>query len=220
MPYSGETYIFNGVRFYSSSVTTDSSWRQADLVRPLAIPPQSVSTRPPYERPVDSFIDSRRRLFSAYFVDDPMKVVPRGLHLAVADAAGKQLYKGQLAVPTYGKLRIFEDAKGRLWALWAAARPTLSSLWLYQLTETLASGKTAFQVSAKPTVLDTAIYPYAIEGQPFVAVPRVGSAVDDVVEAVLVACDGTYQVGAPLVCYPNGTTGKQRIFRLRIRLPA
>ena len=218
MIQSTEDYIFNGVRFYTSSTNGDIPWKQTDILSSITMALPGQGTTPPTARQSDGFVDSKRRLLTTYYLQDPLGTWTRGSYLVVTNTSGSVLYRTRLAVPEYGYVRIFEDAKHRLWVLWTSARPTLTSMYLYRLNEgTGSSGTSTFQVSSTPTVLDAKFKPYQIVGNVFLATPRGGSAITNAVHGLFLGCDNTYVSGDDS-CFPNGS-GKQRIFGFRLRLP-
>ena len=218
-PYcnTANTYVFNGVRFYTTGVANASSWFQADTVVPYPIP--SGATTAPFVRPFDTYVDTNHRVWTGYVVSNPENGTSPGIYLVVSDLSANILYKAQLtALPQYtsGRFRIFQDSKGRFWLLYTNQGSQATQVFLYPVT---VSGTTSLyvQVGAK-TDLSNAFVPYSILGTMLLAVPRGGQAIGNSVNAEMVACDGTYVSGQSLNCSPNGSN-LQRIFHVRIRLP-
>jgi hypothetical protein len=214
LPNLATNYVFNGVRFYTTGVADTLSWQQHDPVAPYYAP--STSTVAPVVRPIDAFIDSQSRVWMSYYVNDPLNATPSGLYLAASDKAGNVLYKSQLPLPTYGYVRVFEDAKGRRWVLWTNQGSQGTQVYLYPLN---VSGTSSLTVSlGSKTDLSSAFAPYSIQGSPILSLQRGGQTPGNVLEGEMYACDGTYVSGQTLSCSPSGTN-TQRVFHFRVRLP-
>jgi len=207
-------YVFNGVTQFTTGTADTASWTIGQIVDSYYAPP--TATAPPYVKQIDSFVDSKKRVLTTYWVDDPLQATPKGFYLSASDATGKVLFKSQwTALPTYGAVRIFEDASARLWLLWTNQGSQITQMTLYRINET--SSPLGFSLGTK-TDLASKLAPYSITGSTQLALQRGGQTVGNALDGVMLACDGTYAAGKSLVCEPNGLN-KQRIFHFRVRLP-
>lgn len=213
-------YVFDGIRFYSTALNNDGTWRNTDsqisaegaLAWAAAT---GSSVQAPTMRLHDSFIDSKGRVFAGYFAEDPSNSSVRGMYTAVANASGSILFQGKWAkVPTWGSTRVFEDSKNRLWLLWNAQGDQTTYVWLFPIIETTNGGITTFTTGAY-TDISKSFNPYALQSV-FLAAPRGGSDKSLFVEAIYNTCWNTYQSGS---CYKADNSGRQRVFYTRIRLP-
>ncbi len=208
-------YVFNGAGQYLTGTNDLNGWQISSTVDPYFVPASASAA--PYVRQIDSFVDSKKRVFTSYWVDDPLLATPRGLYVAVSDSTGAVLYRAQwTTLPSYGYVRVFEDSTARLWLLWTNQGTQQTQMQLYRINE-ISTPKLSLSLSAK-TELSSKFAPYSILGSTQLAVQRGGQTVGNALDGVMVACDGTYSSGKTLVCEPNGA-GKQRLFHFRIRLP-
>lgn len=205
-------YVMNGVSFYSTPIDTTSTMQLTDIVRPYVV--TSNSQIAPVARQWDAFVDRKSRLLVSYYVNDPLNSAARGTYLSVNDTVGRTLFQGRLtALPAYGYARVFDDAKGRLWLLWTNLGSQSTQVVIYRIQEQGGN----FQLSDK-TDLSARFAPYAIQGSPYLAVPRGGQRVGTTLDGVMIACDGQFQNAQLADCSPTGAN-KQRIVHFRLRLP-
>lgn len=209
------SYVFNGVTQYLTGIADVKSWQTSEIVLPYFAP--GTATTAPYVRQIDAFVDSKKRVFTSYWVDDPLKATPRGIYLVVSDSTGNIKFKAPWSVlPTYGFVRIFEDNIGRLWLLWTAQGTAITQVHLYRINEA-TTPTMAFSLSNK-TDLSSKFAPYSILGSPQLSLQRGGQNIGNALDGVMVACDGTYITGKTLDCTPRGEN-RQRIIQFRVRLP-
>jgi hypothetical protein len=218
-------YVFDGIRFYSTGLSSDASWLMSDLrasvngAKTAALTGKTVIA--PTMRLQDSFIDSKGRIFSGYYASDPYTSSVEGLYVAVANKSGSVLFQGKWDLPTYGYQRIFEDAKNRLWLLWSNQGTQATQVRLYPITETTVNGSTKFALGAL-TELGSAFNPYSIQGNLYITVPRGGNNKSLYVNAIYNTCWTNYLMAGGFQgsqCYNADGSGKQRVFYARIRLP-
>ena len=205
-------YVFDGVSMFSAQTTGSSSLKLMDVLPSLNA--KSTTLTAPILRQTDGFIDSKGRLFISHFVSDPSGVTASGLSLAVTDLTGATLSRGLIpGLPRYGYTRVFEDAKSRLWMLWTNLGVQQTQATLYRLQET--NGKFT---PTGATDLSAKFAPYAIQGSPYLAVPRGGSAIGNAIDGLMVATDGTFVKNKMTSYYPAGVN-RQKLVQFRIRLP-
>lgn len=218
---AGFPYVFNGTRQYVAGASSSARWSQADIVEPLPTPANATAS--PLMWQVDGLLDSRQRLLVVNYADSPTDASVRGFHFKATNLAGTTLASMKLGtLPPYGKVRLFEDARKRLWLLHSNAGTTQSELTLYRVDETTdGDGRPAFSLSGK-TDLSEAAYPYAIEGSPMLAVARGGNDGSLAIDGLFAACATPYVRGTAFSsasCYGSDGRGTQRVFHFRIRLP-
>jgi len=219
-------YVFNGILAYSTA-TTQLNWKQADAVKPL-VKTSTVVAAPPTLRMVDGFMDSKQRVFSSFYQDDPLNAALRARRISVTTANGAPItvIEGGTVLPSYGTNRVFEDAKGRLWVLWSARALQITYVRIYPLIEApSAAGSTApsnkFSFGAY-TDLSSSFYPNVIDGNIYVAVIRGGTSPANYVDLVYPACKLQYSAAGNIdqsLCYNADNSGLQRVLYARIRLP-
>ncbi len=217
----GIDYVFNGARQYQTGIASasDAEWSENELFgpySPMAVPPPPAPPpSAPLARQLDSFIDSRGRMFSSYFVDSSSAA--RGFYLAVTNAHKDALYDARWTqLPAYGEVRIFEDGSHRLWLLWTAS-VNKGNFILYPIVENATTH--AFSLGTGTDLSADLQQNWLVSTQ--LAVPRGGQVLDDKkqVDGILVACPNPYKVpNTGNVCDPDNT-GKQRIFHFTIKLP-
>lgn len=211
-------YVFNGIRYYATSTTSDANWRYRDS----KIQVSNTLRVAPTMRLHESFIDSKGRIFSGYFADNPTDSSVRGLYVNVNDNLGNQLYQSKwTTLPPYGYTRIFEDGKNRLWLLWTSQGSQATQVRLYPIIETTEGNLSAFTLGDF-TDLKAAFYPYSIQGGMYITAPRGGNARSPYVDAIVNTCWTTYQKGVDFnnsSCYGSNNSAPQRVFYTRIRLP-
>ena len=206
MPSSGNNYIFNGVSQYRAGLSSDSV-----VTRSMLVPPRPVNsgTMPPTLRQHDAYVTRSGVLLCTYWMDDPTAAGSAGLHLHSA-ATGSV----KLGLPTYGYTRVFEDSASRLWLLWTNLGTQLSQATLYRLNIAGASVSLT-----QPVDLSAALLPYAIEGCPYLAVPRGGSVIDNAVHGLIVAGERKF-IANKLDSTPRMSLNGQRILHFQLQLPA
>lgn len=204
MPSSGNNYIFNGISQYRCTPDAVGS-------RLMIVPPRAVNTgpMPPTLRQHDAYVTRSGALLCTYWMDDPTVAGAAGLYLHSA-ATGSV----KLGLPTYGYARVFDDATGRLWLLWTNLGTQLSQAVLYKMRIIGSS-----VLLEQPTDLSAAFAPYAIEGCPFLAVPRGGQSVDNVLHGVFVAGERKF-VASKLDATPPMALNGQSILHFKVQLPA
>lgn len=221
LPNLSANYVFNGVRGWGGAIDDATRWVQSDLVMPMATPANATTS--PLQNQVDALLDSRSRMLTLHFADSDGDTAVRGFYLTVAGLDGRVLSSRRLdGVPTYGTLRLYEDARQRLWLVYANAGSTASQFWLLRLSElTGATGEPLFSVGEKVD-FSQAVWPYSLIGAPLLAVQRGGNAAGMAIYGQFDACATTYESGAfnTVGCFGNNGQGAERVFHFRIRLPA
>lgn len=222
-----ETYVFNGGRFYRTptmtdkATATDGGWMQSAAYAPLPVASLTVTT-PPVRRMQDSLIDSKGRVFSIYYEQDATNTSIRSRNISVTNKDGVVLTEIRTAtLPAPGSSRLVEDAKGRIWVLWGTNGSKSTQLLLYPIVESGTAAAPTFTVGA-PTDLSAPVFPYVLDGIPYIAAPRGGNAKSLYIEAEFNACANQYVSGANFAsntCYNIDKSLLQRVFYLRIRLP-
>lgn len=218
VPHAAEAWVFNGVRLFAGNAASAGGWTQQDVADP--VPAAETATQAPQTTQLDTLVDAKDRVFTAYRVIDPADAAARGLYLSVSDTAGRPLYRARLAeLERYGHLRLLEDGANRLWLLWTNKGTLKTQVVLYPLAESQQSGKPRFSVG-RATDLSASFAPYAIDGAPLIAAPRGGTPRRNVVDALMFACTLPYD-GTPYGasrCYHADGQGMQRVIHFRIRL--
>jgi hypothetical protein len=215
-------YVFNGTRFYSTGLWSDATWRYTTTNPPLAAPKDT--TVAPVLRLTESLIDSKGRVFSSYLVTDPTNDARNGLYVHVANSTGATLLRAKWpGVPTFGYVRIFEDARQRLWVLWTGQGTRATHVRLYPVTESGTALAPMFSLGSY-TDLSKAFVPFAIQGALYIATPRGGNDRSNKIEAIFNACYSGYAASRDFeskYCYmeADGTPRGQRVFYVRIALP-
>jgi hypothetical protein len=210
-----EQWVFNGLRVLRAQPARGGDARLEDSASPIEI--DADATRAATLRQTDAFVDSRGRLLSTYYAEDPARRVARGFYLLVSDAAGSVRSRRWLQeLPPYGYTRLYESSTGALWLLWLNKGTLASQMRLYPLT-LAAEGEVKI---GPPTELSEAFRPYALDGNAYLAVPRGGTPRGDMIDGLVAACETSYN-GKPFdvsACYPRGGNS-QRVLYFRIRLP-
>lgn len=220
-------YVFNGMRVYSTGLNTDASWSNNDTKLESSFSAATATATgtkvsAPMLRLHESFIDSKGRIFSGYYAEDPSNTNIRGMYAVVTDKSGFTLFQSKwTALPTYGYTRMFEDSKKRLWLLWTGQGSQATQVRLYPIIESTASGKVSF-TTGNYTDLGASFNPYSIQGSLYIAAPRGGNDKSLFVDAIYNTCWNTYKTGINFdstQCYNADRSGYQRVFYARIRLP-
>jgi len=217
------TYVFDGIRVYASSLNTDATWLNTDSKIPATSSLTSSGVvLAPYMRVHESLVDSKGRIFTNYYADNPYDTSVRSMYVSVANASGSVLFQSKwTAVPTFGTTRLIEDSQNRLWLLWTGQGSSATQVWLYPIIESSSGGNISF-TTGKYTDLSAAFNPYSIQGSLFVAAPRGGNDKSLYIDAIYNTCWTTYQANTNFSnsqCYNSDNSGHQRVFYARIRLP-
>lgn len=205
------TWVFNGSRQYQTGISNDTRWSQNELYAPYtAVEVQTAPTA----RQIDSFIDSKKRMFSSYYVEPTPTSVDRGFYLSLTNENGDALFNARWTqLPQYGAVRIFEDKKNRLWLLWTAQN---TNLMLFPIIEN-PTGPSFTLGTGVPLGNQLAAH-YWIQGA-LLAVPRGGQSIANDLDGVLVACTNDYlSPNTGNVCTPSNVM-TQKIIYFRIHLP-
>lgn len=221
-------YVFNGIRAYSMSIDSDRVWSNRDIrIARNAPKEKALDTKvsAPAMRLQDALIDSQGRSFSAFFVDDSSAPGVRGLFLAVSDRSGALVFESKLKLPNYGYVRLYEDAKNRMWLLWCATGSQASQFYLYPIIESAkppSSGSPAAFELGKYTDLSASFSSYVLYDNLYLAVPRGGNDRSQYLDVIFNACSSQYVKGTAFdgtQCYGADGAGRQRVFYMRIALP-
>ena len=214
-PQLSRPWVFNGVRAVRTPLRGRGNPHIAEIAP--ALPVARGATEAPILTQSDALIDRRGRLVSIQFGDDPADAAGRGFYGSIG-AAGQDRFRRQRleGLPAYGWVRVAEDEHGRLWLLWNNKGSQGSQMTLHRL-----QAEDDGDLRVGPAIdLARAFGRLAMDGPPFLAVPRGGSKPADVIDGVLPACERPYEEGAksaPTPCYSGGNT--QRFIYFRIRLP-
>lgn len=205
-------YVFNGVNNYTVQIDSPSTWKLSVAVAALQVP--SSSSTAPVERQIDAYIDRSKRQIISYQVDGSGNASDRGIYYRMSDATGNTFSTGKWPdLPSYGYVRVFDDAKGRMWLLWSNLGLQSTQLNLYRV-QLVGSAVTLVD----KTDLSASLAGYAIQGSPLLTLPRGGHSIGNAVDGQIIACDGQFANGKLAACYPSGVN-KQRILHFRLRLP-
>jgi len=211
-------YVFNGIRFYFTGLYSDREWNNIDTKIPFSRITRASAA--PVLRLSDSLIDSKERFFSAYYTENSSNPEARGFYVTVNDSAGSTIFQNKWKnLPLYGAIRIFEDARNRLWLLWINQGKQATQVRLYPIIESFAGAAPSFSLGDY-TDISADFNPYVTQGNLYLAVPRGGNKRSLYIDAIYNACSTTYQHGVNFdskSCYSN--SGQQRIFYVHIRLP-
>ena len=211
-------YVYNGTRSYTTGLYSDSGWVQNDPALTVFAP--VGATKAPVAKLTDSYVDSKGRVLSTWHKEDPLDATVYGTYLTVTTATGTQLYSAKWPAPLeiYGNVRIFEDAKDRLWLMWSNRGNKTTEIKLYPIVESAGPKFTL----GTATDVSKATFPYAIDGTVYFAAPRGGNAKSLYVDAIMNACSTTFVTGVPYdgaTCYNTDGSALERVFYMRIRLP-
>lgn len=234
---TGFPYVFNGVRGYSSPIDSDVGLNQYPVFSPLTVSDQSIAQIAPLVKQHEAYVDSRNRAFSIAYessTDGISPLVNHGVFLSVTNPkTGSLIFRGSVAVPTYGYNRIVEDAKGNLYLLWTNLGTKLTEVAIYKINEAVLNGVTTFSLGTNYNLSSTfakfapgwAATPYAISGAFYLAAPRGGTARSNYIEGYMNTC--TTQFTTPTVsarpnitnCFNADNKGQMNVIYMRIRLP-
>lgn len=214
-------YVYNGAHAYSTSISSDT---YVDKVAVKPVPVPDGATVAPIAKLMDSFIDSKGRMFSSYHREDPNNSSVFGTYLVVQDAAGNIIYdqKWSSALETYANVRMFEDSLNRVWLIWSNRGSKYSQIRLYPVTESGSGSTLAFTLGAFTDVGGGLSAPYALDGNIYLANVRAGTSKSLTVDFVFNACTETYDPNLAYNnsnCYHSDRSGLMRVFYGRIRLP-
>lgn len=215
-PGLDQPWVFNGVRAVRAPVGGGREARREDLAGPVPI--HREARRAPVQRQSDALIDTRGRLVSLQYVQDTEGQLPAGFHASVGPADGSEPARRTHLdeLPTYGQLRVYEDARRRLWLLWTNRGSRHSQVRLFPV-RIEAGGRLAVGGSQD---LGDALGDEAIDGAPYLVVPRGGNPRLPSIEGLLAVCETPYQPGQDYrseSCYSSPRS--QRVMHFRIRLP-
>lgn len=218
---SSHTYVFNGIGRYTANTNGSGDLVLSDLLPP--VPASSDATIPPLARMIDSFNDSKHRIISTYYVEpgNGTTTPAQGFYTIIANPDGTASSSITWStLPTYGTIRIFEDASQRLWLLWMNQGSTQTQMWLYPVQQNASAP--LLSLGAR-TDFGNPFSPYSIDGSPRLALMLKGVAADNVVDGMIAACEETYAAGTKFTSpyYPTATAtkGTQNIIHFRIHLP-
>jgi hypothetical protein len=209
-------WVFNGVHLFTTGMSNGDVARQWVLAQPLPI--ASGATIAPTLKQDDALVDTQGRLLSLSFANDPRNPSVRGFSLAVDRLDGSATATRRLDLPSYGHARLFQDGHERLWLLWMNKGSRQSEVRVYPLIDNDPRQPPHL---GSPTDLSRAFAPFAIDGSPYLAVPRGGMVRSSVIDGLVAACVPPYVHGKEYdvhQCYPDGGNS-QRVFYFRIRLP-
>ncbi|MYN47379.1 hypothetical protein GTP23_20250 [Pseudoduganella sp. FT93W] len=213
-------YVYNGANSYVTALRADN-YKAQTAVSPVPVP--TGATAAPVAKLMDSFIDSSGRMFSSYHKEDPRDASVYGTYVVVQDAQGKVLFdkKWPATLETYANVRMFEDAKNRIWLLWSNRGNRASQLRLFPVIESGTAAAPSFTLGAW-TEVGGPTYPYALDGNIYISTVRGGTSKSQYVEMLFNACTETYTAGIAYNgnnCYHADRSGLMQIYYARLRLP-
>lgn len=171
VPDNKDAYVWDGVRQFKTAVSSADALSYQDLI-PKRTRLGKATSKATFMYAQDVFADSKGRLLSLHSVSDDGK--PGVTHFTVSDAAGNRLQ--QTTLPIGGNIRIYEDAKHRLWLLrMLAGTGEHASALLFRLAE--KDG--AFSLQSSTDV--SKIFPDGYSGGATIAAPRGGNPIGDTI---------------------------------------
>lgn len=218
---SPASYVFDGIRGWSTAAANVTQWSQGELVAPLASP-STTATSASTQNQIDALLDSRGRMLTLHFTVSPSDHALDGFHLTVASTDGRQAKTVRLAtLPTYGSARLFEDSKHRLWLLYSNAGTQATQFVLYRLNESSANPMESTLSVGDKVDFGSSVWPHLIVGTPTLAVSRGGNDIGLRIQGAINVCANTFDgpISPRSDCYGANPASGQRMLRFSIRLP-
>ena len=213
-------YVYNGANAYVTGLRADQ-YKAQPAVAPVPVP--NGATVAPIAKLMDSFIDSKGRMFSNYHKEDPRDASVAGTYVVVQDAQGKVLFdkKWPSTLETYANVRMFEDAKNRVWLLWSNRGSRVTQLRLFPVVESGTAAAPVFSLGPW-TEVGGPTYPYALDGNVYLSTVRGGTSKSLYMEMVLNSCTENYDATVAYNnnnCYHADRSGLMQVVYARLRLP-